>query len=51
MKSKKGDITWDKIVVLILAVVAVLLIGWMIYGYKDQIYELLTTLRNILRFK
>jgi len=51
MKSKKGDITWDTIVTLILAVVAVLVIGLIIYLNKDKLSDLIATVGRILRFK
>jgi|GEM_PF-3317186 hypothetical protein len=50
MKSRKGEITWDQIVKLILVVVAVLVIGLIIFASSDKSTSVIGSIGRMLRF-
>ena len=47
---KKGDIAWDTIAKLIIALVFLLLISVALYLLKDKMYALLDQIKRALRF-
>lgn len=50
MKSKKGDLTWDKLITIMLVVIAVIVISIIIFLNKEKMGEILASLARVLRF-
>ena len=51
MKSKKAELTIDKVVILVLAVIAIATIAMIIFLNKDKMADILAAVGRIMRFK